>query len=98
MGVGSSHPVPSFPLRRKILAQWGLLVGVRVLGVGGFRHLLLLAHVSQSVLGIVKGGGVTCSFGAVMLTSPNNRRQPGDRNMSRNTTRYRPQILQLSAP
>ena len=29
MGVGLSHPVPSFPLRRKILAQGGsLLVSV----------------------------------------------------------------------
>jgi hypothetical protein len=31
----------------------GLLVGVGVLGVGGFGHLLLLAHISQSVLGVV---------------------------------------------
>ena len=29
VGVGSSHPVPPFPLWRKILAQWGsLLVSV----------------------------------------------------------------------
>ena len=26
MGVGSSHPAPSFPLRRKILAQGGSLL------------------------------------------------------------------------
>ena len=26
MGVGSSHPVPSFPLRRKMLAQGGSLL------------------------------------------------------------------------
>ena len=52
MGVGSSLPAPSFPLRREILAR-GLLVGVGVLGVGGFGHLLLLAHISPSVLGVV---------------------------------------------
>ena len=34
MGAGSSHPVPSFTLRTKILAP-GLLIGVDVLGVGG---------------------------------------------------------------
>ena len=31
----------------------GLLVRVGVFGVGGFGHLLLLAHISQSVLGVV---------------------------------------------
>ena len=46
MGVGSSHPVPSFPLRRKILAQGGsllvsvclvLLVWATCFGGGGVR-------------------------------------------------------------
>ena len=31
----------------------GLFVGVGVLSVGGFGHLLLLAHISHSVLGVV---------------------------------------------
>ena len=31
----------------------GLLVGVSVLGVGGLSHLLLLAHISQSIVGVV---------------------------------------------
>jgi hypothetical protein len=35
----------------------GLLVGVGVLGVGGFGHLLLLAHISQSVLGFMLFAG-----------------------------------------
>ena len=43
MGVGSAHPASSFPLRRENGSR-GLLVGVGVLGVGGFGHLLLLAH------------------------------------------------------
>ena len=53
-GGGSSHPVPSFPLRRKILAQGGsllvlvLVVLVLVLVV----DLLLLVHISQSILGV----------------------------------------------
>ena len=35
MGVVSSHPVPSFPLRREILAQGGsLLVSVCLVWVG----------------------------------------------------------------
>ena len=49
MGVGSSHPAPSFPLRRKILAQGGSLLMLVCLVL----HLLLLAHISQSVLSVV---------------------------------------------
>ena len=49
MGVGLSHPVPSFPLRRKILAQGGPFVAVGVLGVGGFGHLLLLLPTYSSL-------------------------------------------------
>ena len=53
MGVGSSHPAPSFllPLEEGILGSRGLLVGVGVLDVGGSGQLLSLAHISHSVLG-----------------------------------------------
>ena len=52
-GDGSLYPAPLFPLGRVVLAQGGLLVGVSLLGAGGFGHLLLLAHTSQSVMGVV---------------------------------------------
>ena len=35
------------------LGAVGVGVGVGVLGFRGFGHLLLLAHISQSVLGVV---------------------------------------------
>ena len=46
-------PCPLLPLEEGDPGSRGLLVGVGVLGVGGFGHLLLLAHISQSVLGVV---------------------------------------------
>ena len=55
MGSGSGFvsPCPLLPLEEGDPGSRGLLVGVGVLGVGGFGHLLLLAHISQSVLGVV---------------------------------------------
>ena len=47
-GGSSSCPYPLLPLASK-----GLFVGLSLLGVGGFGRLLLLAHISQSVLGVV---------------------------------------------
>ena len=46
-------PYPLLPLEEEDPCSKGLLSGVSVLGVGGFGHLLLLAHISQSVLGVV---------------------------------------------
>ena len=46
-------PCPLVPLEEEGPGSRGLLVGVGVLGVGGFGHLLLLVHMSQSVLGVV---------------------------------------------
>ena len=46
-------PCPLLPLEEEGPGSRGLPVGVGALGVGGFGHLLLLAHISQSVLGIV---------------------------------------------
>ena len=46
---GSLCPVPSFPLRREILAQGGSLSVLVCLVLVGFGHLLLLAHVSHPV-------------------------------------------------
>ena len=52
-GSGFVSPCPLLPLEEADPGPRGLLVGVGVLSVGGFGHLLLLAHVSQSVLGVV---------------------------------------------
>ena len=46
-------PCPFLPLEEGDPGSRGLLVGVGVLGVGSFGHLLLLAHISQSVVGVV---------------------------------------------
>ena len=91
MGVGSSLPAPSFPLRREILAQ-GLLVGVGVLGVGGFGHLLLL-----------RGGGgglaVQSTWNAERLYDDisNLRKQKMDSGIRRQMPNYRNHILLLSS-
>ena len=62
-------PCPLLALEKEGPGSRGLLVGVGALGVGGFGHLLLLAHISQSVLGVVStewgGGG-----GAGALANP----------------------------
>ena len=58
---GSSRPVPSFPVRWNVPAQGGSLLVSGVRGVGGFGHLLLLAHISQSALGVV-----SCLFAGLM--------------------------------
>ena len=50
---GFVAPCPLLPLGEEYPGSRRLLVGARVLGVGGFGHLLLLAHLSQSVLGVV---------------------------------------------
>ena len=52
-GSGFVSPCPLLPLEEGDSGSMELLVGVGVLGVGGFGHLLLLAHISQSVLGVV---------------------------------------------
>ena len=52
-GSGFVSPRPLIPLEEGDFGSRGLLVGVDVLGVGGFGHLLLLGHISQSVLGVV---------------------------------------------
>ena len=46
-------PCPFFPLKEERPGSRGFLVGVGVLGVAGFGHLLLLAPISESVLGVV---------------------------------------------
>ena len=53
MGSGSRFvtPCPLLPLEEEDLGSRGFLVGVGVLGAGGFGHLLLLAHIIQSVVG-----------------------------------------------
>ena len=51
---------PLLPPGERDPGSMGLLVGVVALGVGGFGHLLLLAHIYQAVLGVVSccsGGG-----------------------------------------
>ena len=53
MRVVAVAPRPLLPLEEEGPGSKGLLVGVSALGVGGFGHLLLLAHISQSVIGIV---------------------------------------------
>ena len=50
---GFVAPCPLLPLEEEDPGSRGLLVGVALLGVGGFGHLLLVAPISQSVLGIV---------------------------------------------
>ena len=57
MGVGSSHPAPSFPLRREILAQGGSLLVLMclvwvVLATLPLALATQLAHISQSNLGV----------------------------------------------
>ena len=46
---GLIAPCPLLPLEEEHPGSRGLLVGVVVLGAGGFGHLLGLAHISQSV-------------------------------------------------
>ena len=50
---GFAAPFPLLPLEEEDPGSRGLLVGVGGLGVGSFAHLLLLAHIFQSVLGVV---------------------------------------------
>ena len=50
-------PCPLLPLEEEGPGSRELLVGVGVLGVGGFGHVLLLAHISQSGGGGVRGWG-----------------------------------------
>ena len=62
MGVGSSHPAPSFPLRTEILAQGGsLLVLVCLMWVVLATCFCWPTYPTQSVLGVVAccllGGG-----------------------------------------
>ena len=58
-----SHPVPSFPLRRKILAQGGSVL------VSLYLVLVVLAHISQSVLDVsfTRVAGLMASAGAAVV-------------------------------
>ena len=49
-GWGDVAPCPLLPFEVEYPGSRGLLVGFRVLGVGGFGHLLLLAHISLGVV------------------------------------------------
>ena len=51
-GVVVAH-CPLLPLEEEGPGSRGLLVAVGILGVGGFGHMLLLAHISQSFPGVV---------------------------------------------
>ena len=75
-------PCPLLPLEKEGPGSRGLLVGVGVLGVGGFGHLHLLAHISHSVLGVVAskgGGGISCQvkFAVVKFAAANLPEAPG---------------------
>ena len=52
-GSGTVAPCPLLPLEKEHPGSSGLLVSIGVCGVGDVGHLLLLAHISQSVLGVV---------------------------------------------
>ena len=51
-GRGVIAPYPLLPLEEQDPSSRGLLVGVSVLGVGGFGHLLVMAYMSRFVLGV----------------------------------------------